>query len=103
MDNQDFIKVIGLAVLAWSGFLVWAIKYLIDRALRTREARLDKQDDRLDNHSRRIDDQNQKLHDALLDLSKNYVRREDWVHWVTRVESKIDNLATTITKWRGRK
>ncbi len=87
--TTDIIAVIAGLVAAWSGLLIWIIKWLIDRAAKHSDHVIKTMREDL----KRLDGDFRNL---LADLPEKYVLRDDWVRMVTRFDSKLDALSERI-------
>ena len=85
----DFFAIAGAVVAAWSGLLIWIIKWLIDRAAKQSDLVIKTMREDL----KRLDGDFRNL---LADLPEKYVLRDDWVRMVTRFDSKLDALSERL-------
>ncbi len=101
--NWQIIMVFLIAFLAWNGFLVGILKYLIDRAVRGGDRRLEqleqlnqKMDERLSTNIEHEADKRRELErefrEFIASLPLSYVHREDWIRLATTIEAKMDSL-----------
>lgn len=89
-----FIAVLG----AWSTLLLWALKWMLDRT----QSHFDERFKALSDWTRRIEVLERDASDMKRELSREYVRREDWIRFGTTITSKIDGLASQFDGLRER-
>ena len=110
MDSQH-IAVAVTIILAWSGFLIGIIKYLLDRNMASAERIIGLQDEKIAALTAEIRKTNEEMAGLRAELPALYIRkddcrssREDWIREISSLEykmaqandrilSKIDELA----------
>lgn len=97
------LGIIITIMLAWSGLLVGAVKWLLDRY----QAHLDKRFESLERASDGEHKEWQRVERELLDLKAElpvlYVRREDSIRQEVVINSKLDALAEKLDSLRDRR
>ena len=100
MDALDW-KVIGILVtlfLAWSGFLVGVIKWLVDKAVNANLNRQEQLEQGLEKLEGKHESLERDFRNHLLELPEKYVQRVDWVRLVSVIEAKMDKLNDKLDK-----
>lgn len=92
METQHILTVVGVMItvgIAWSGFLVAVIKFLLDRSLAL-------QDEKINTLTQEIKKQNEEQSKLLSQLPVLYVRKDDcraaheaWIREFAAIEHKI--------------
>lgn len=79
-------------VVAWSGLLVAAIKWLLDR----HSQHIDRRFSELEKHDTaeqlRVERLRSELQAVRIEMSRDYVRREDWIRFSGLIDAKLDKL-----------
>ena len=102
MADLDW-KMVGVIVTVWlasNALLIGAIKFLIERAVKSFDdnmAGLKAGQRRTDE---RIEVLEREFRDLLTQLPNIYVQREDWIRFVVGFESKLDRLGDKLDKVR---
>lgn len=88
MDWQTFGAFAGILAL-WSGFILGAIKWLLDQRLGAFQALM---------QQALSDNQNTKelLAAFKVEVARDYLRREDWVRQVSVLDGKIDQWVNAM-------
>jgi hypothetical protein len=89
------IGVLSLSVtlfLAWTGFLLGAVKYLLDKKEVQQEKRLTYLEERLGTQAEQRQALERDIWSMRTMLAQDYIKREDWVRFGTALDSKIDRL-----------
>lgn len=90
------IGVLSLSVtlfLAWTGFLLGAVKYLLDKKEVQQEKRLSYLEEKLGSHAEQRQALERELWSLKTMLAQDYIKREDWARFATSLDAKIDRLA----------
>lgn len=100
------LKLLGIiltVMLAWSGFLVGAVKWLLDRY----QSHLDKRFESLERSNDAEHKEWQRIERELLELKAtlpvDYVMRDDSIRQEVVINSKLDALAEKIDNFRDRR
>lgn len=115
MEALDW-KMAGVLVtvfVGWNGFLVGIIKYLIDRALRAGDKRLEAIETDLEKLESLVTaevsgeaDKRRELErefrELIADLPLKYVQREDWIRLATTIDHKMDSLNKKMDELKDR-
>jgi hypothetical protein len=92
MLDWKAIGVIVTLLLAWSSALVGAIKWLIDKY----SDHMDERFETLQRHDiaeqQRLESVMRDLAEFRLEVSRDYVRREDWIRFSGQIDAKLDRL-----------
>jgi hypothetical protein len=97
--NWQMLAVLSMLFLAWNGFLVWIIKYLVDRAVKGGDRRMGSLENSVDSLSGDLEREADKRRELekeyrkhIADLPLLYVQREDWIRLGSIIEGKMDTL-----------
>lgn len=85
---------------AWTGFLVWSIKYLIDRALRNSDKRFERIEETLKDEQAKRDQLERDFLDFVAKMPERYVARDDWIRLATTIDAKMDRLVEKFSKFQ---
>lgn len=88
-------KMVSLVVAilgAWSGLLIGAIKFLIERAIRGNDTRFARIEADLEEESKKRRELEREFRGVLADLPLKYVQREDWIRLASSIDAKMDAL-----------
>lgn len=102
METQHIGALITVG-LAWSGFLVAVIKWLLDRNMTSAERIIGLQDEKINALTSEIRKTNDELAKMRAELPVIYIRkddcrssREDWVREISALEHKVSGLVERI-------
>lgn len=100
--SWEMVGLLMSVAMAWSGLLVAAVKWLLDR----NQAHIDRRFQALEDAHKTEAAQWHRVERDLLklrgDLPNEYVRREDWIRFGGTVEAKLDGLANKIDSVKDR-
>lgn len=107
------IGVLSTIFLAWNGFLVGIIKFLIDRSFKSGDRRLeaietDVEDIRdavahgIGEEADKRRELEREFRQLIADLPLKYVQREDWIRLATSIDAKMDALADKVEEVKDR-
>ncbi len=102
MTDWQAISVFVTIFVAWSIFLLGAIKLLIDRALRAGEQRFQALEKAVDREAEKRRDVERELRQLLANLPLQYVQRDDWIRLATAFDAKMDALARKLDEVKER-
>ncbi len=84
----------------WTGMSLWAVKWMITHYLNSSQQRDEERFGRFESRIDTLLENNKKLeqeHMALkAELPEKYLRREDWVRYITVIDAKLDALAERV-------
>lgn len=98
MEGLDW-KVVGILAtlfVAWNGFLVSVIWWLINRAAKGGDDRVRRLERSIEQEGEKRQDLEREFRQLIADLPLKYVQREDWIRLATTVEAKLDALAQRV-------
>lgn len=88
---------VGLAVLsAWSGLLLWCLKWMLDRTTMHIDRRIDGLSASIGEFGRRADAIEKDVLALRVELARDYVRREDWIRAGTKYVVTSDALLEQV-------
>jgi hypothetical protein len=90
--NWQAVGVLATVLVGWTTVLLSAIKWLLDRYVKTIERRLGALEERVG----RVSDVERDLMHLKASLADTYVRREDWIRFMTYIDAKFDNLRAAL-------
>ena len=97
-----FVSVAVTIWLAWSGLLVWVIKFLIERTIGADDKRFERIEADLEDEADKREGLDREFRSLLADLPLKYVQREDWIRLATTMEAKMDGLHIKIDELKDR-
>lgn len=111
--NWQMIAVLSIVFLAWNGFLIGIIKYLVVSAVKGGDQRLErleekqvKSDERFTKAIEHEADKRRELErehrEHIAQLPLMYVQREDWIRLATTIEAKMDGLNSKFDQMKDR-
>lgn len=94
------ISVFVSLFIAWSTLLFFAIKFLLERALKAIDDKMAGLSGGLASTNERIGALEREFRDLLAQLPNIYVQREDWIRFVVTFDAKLDRLNDKMDKIR---
>ena len=94
--NWDAVAVLATLALAWSGFLVAIIRWLVSRAVANIEERLSAASNAAKAATTGLQKHQEEYLRFLGTLPVDYYRREDMIRFETTTHAKLDALAGFI-------
>jgi hypothetical protein len=82
----------------WSGLLIWAIRWMLDRYIKGLDSRFDRLESRIEDESQQWKRLERELLELKVQLPERYVQREDWIRFTGKIEAKLDALAEALLR-----
>jgi len=101
--NWDAVAVLATLALAWSGFLVAIIRWLVGRAIANIEERLSAASNAAQTATNGLQQHREEYLTFLGKLPIDYYRREDMIRFETLTHAKLDALAGDIRQLECRR
>ena len=101
--NWNAVAVLVTIALAWSGFLIWIIRWLLVRAIANIEERVSAASKAAKDATTGLQKHREEYLTFLGRLPIDYYRREDMIRFETLTHAKLDALAGDIRQLECRR
>lgn len=102
MINIDLLLWIAGAIVAWTGFLVGIIRWLLQRSIRDIDQRLTIITEAQTASTHEIHRLDRDMMQLRADMPLHYVRREDYIRGQTVIEAKLDAIGADREAYQRR-
>jgi len=101
--NWQAVAILATIALAWTGFLVGIIRWLVGRAIANMEGRITDATDAAKSATNGLQQHREEYLTFLGRLPIDYYRREDMIRFETLTHAKLDALAGDIRQLECRR